>query len=263
MSSAVEVDKLTVEYRTDGDEPLVAVNDVSLSIKDGELVTIIGPSGCGKSTLLHTVGGLIKPTRGSILLNGKPLVKPDPRLAAFVFQEYSLLPWKSVVENVALGLKFEGTTPATRRAAAMEQLKLMGLQDFADKRPAQLSGGMQQRVAVARALVMEPQLVLMDEPFGALDEQTRMRIGSEISRIFTLESRSAMFVTHSLDEAVFLADRIIMMSARPGRIIEEIVVDEPRPRTREFMQKTSFAEIRAHLFAALEPPAPEDDKTYA
>jgi len=261
LNKAVEIEHLNVTYGGDG-EQLVAVKDVSLEVREGELVTIIGPSGCGKSTLLHAVGGLIKPTSGTIRVGGKPLEKPDPRTAAFVFQEYSLLPWKTVVENVAIGLKFEGVDRATRREAALEHLRIMGLEEFADKRPGQLSGGMQQRVAVARALVMQPRLVLMDEPFGALDEQTRMRIGSEISRVFTLEARSAMFVTHSLDEAVFLADRIIMMSARPGTIVEEIVVDEPRPRSREFMQTKTFIDIRSHLFASLEPPAREDDALY-
>ncbi len=262
MQEAVKIEGLTIEYQVDGEKPLVALDNVSLTIKEGELVIIIGPSGCGKSTLLHTVGGLIAPTQGSVMVGGQPLAEPDPRKAAFVFQEYSLLPWKTIVENVAIGLKFAGVDKDTRHEAAMRQLRIMGLEDFADKRPSQLSGGMQQRAAVARALVMEPKLVLMDEPFGALDEQTRLRIGTEISRVFTLEQRSAMFVTHSLDEAVLLGDRIILLSARPGHIVEEIVVDEPRPRSRDYMQSPDFIDIRAHLFAALEPPAPEDDDLY-
>jgi NitT/TauT family transport system ATP-binding protein len=259
MADAVNVQALTIEYvkRSTG-EPLVALDNVDLKIGTGELVTVIGPSGCGKSTLLHCVGGLLKPTLGTVEVGGEALNKPDPKRAAFVFQEYTLLPWRSVIDNVALGLKYAGVDKATRHERAMGHLELMGLAEFARSTPGELSGGMQQRVAVARALTMEPDLMLMDEPFGALDEQTRMRVGEEISRVFTLERRAAMFVTHSLDEAVFLADRIVLLSARPGRIKEEIVVDTPRPRERDFMASTEFAELRAHLFASLDQPAAED-----
>jgi len=256
VSQAVIVDKLSVHYTIEQQpEPIVALDEIDLSVKKGELVTIIGPSGCGKSTLLHTIGGLISPTSGSIHIDGTPLLGPDPKRATFVFQEYTLLPWKNLVENVALGLKFAGIDRASRTARAMEQLKLMRLEQYAHMHPDQVSGGMQQRVAVARALAMEPQLILMDEPFGALDEQTRMMIGAEISRIFTLENRSALFVTHSLDEAVFLADRVILLTTRPGRIKEEIIVDEPRPRTRKFLETRRFVDIRSHLFASLDVPA--------
>lgn len=259
MADAVNVDGLTIQYvKQSTGEPLVALDDVDVTIGRGELVTVIGPSGCGKSTLLHCVGGLLTPTRGEVRVGGKALRKPDPKRAAFVFQEYTLLPWRSVIDNVALGLKYAGVDKTTRHEKAMGQLELMGLAEFAASNPGELSGGMQQRVAVARALAMEPDLMLMDEPFGALDEQTRMRVGEEISRVFTLEQRAAMFVTHSLDEAVFLADRIILLSARPGRIKEEIVVDTPRPRQRDFMTTTEFAELRAHLFASLDQPSAED-----
>lgn len=259
MADAVNVHGLTIEYvkRSTG-EPLVALDNVDLTIGQGELVTVIGPSGCGKSTLLHCVGGLLNPTRGEVSVGGQALKKPDPKRAAFVFQEYTLLPWRSVIDNVALGLKYAGVDKTTRHEKAMTQLEMMGLSEFARSTPGELSGGMQQRVAVARALAMEPDLMLMDEPFGALDEQTRMRVGEEISRVFTLEERAAMFVTHSLDEAVFLADRIILLSARPGRIKEEIVVETPRPRQRDFMATKEFAELRAHLFASLDQPAAED-----
>ena len=257
---AVEVDGLTIEYtKQSTGEPLLALDNVDLKINKGELVTVIGPSGCGKSTMLHTVGGLLTPTSGEVRVGGEPITGPDPKRAAFVFQEYTLLPWKTVLDNAALGLRFAGVSAAERNDIAMAHLRLMGLEQFASAHPSELSGGMQQRVAVARALSMEPELMLMDEPFGALDEQTRMRVGLEISRVFTLEERSAMFVTHSLDEAVFLADRIVLMSARPGRIKEEIVVDEPRPRQREFMATTRFGELRAHLFSSLDQPVPEDD----
>lgn len=259
MTLAVDVKGLTIEYRsasTGG--TLTALDNVDLTIAQGELVTVIGPSGCGKSTLLHTVGGLLRPTSGVVMVGGSKLKDPDPKRAAYVFQEYSLLPWKTVLENAAIGLKYAGVDREERNAKALSYLELMGLAEFADSHPGELSGGMQQRVAVARALAMEPDLMLMDEPFGALDEQTRMRVGAEISRVFTLEDRAAMFVTHSLDEAVFLADRIVLLSARPGRIKEIISVDAERPRTREFMMTAEFAELRAHLFASLDQPADED-----
>lgn len=259
VSKAVEVSDLSIEYTTRTGEPLVALSDIDLTVGEGEFVTLIGPSGCGKSSLLHSVGGMLKPTRGSIQVGGRPLTDPDPKRAAFVFQEYTLLPWKTIVENVALGPKYAGVDRTTRHDNAMAYLELMGLADFADSHPSELSGGMQQRVAVARALVMEPDLILMDEPFGALDEQTRMRVGVEIARVFTSQNRAALFVTHSLDEAVLLADRIVLLSARPGRIKEEIAVDAPHPRDREFMTTPEFGEIRAHLFATLDDPTPEDD----
>jgi len=260
MSSAVEVKGLTIEYTVQSTGgKLLALDNVDLTIKDGELVTIIGPSGCGKSTLLHTIGGLLTPTSGEVLVGGTPLTAPDPKRAAFVFQEYTLLPWKSVIDNVGLGLRFAKVDKATREEIGMQYLRIMGLEQFAKSYPGELSGGMQQRVAVARALSMEPKLMLMDEPFGALDEQTRGRVGAQISEVFTLEKRSAVFVTHSLDEAVFLADRIVLMSARPGRIKEIIEVTEPRPRAREFMGTREFSEIRSHLFNSLDQPVGIDD----
>ena len=259
MAHAVEVSGLTIQYATSTGQPLIALDNVDLTVDEGEFVTLIGPSGCGKSTLLHTVGGLLSPTKGTVQVGGKDIKGPDPKRAAFVFQEYTLLPWKTIAENVALGLKYAGVDKQRRRDSALQHLELMGLAEFADSHPGELSGGMQQRVAVARALAMEPDLMLMDEPFGALDEQTRMRVGAEITSVFTLEERAAIFVTHSLDEAVFLADRIVLLSSRPGRIKEEIAVEEPRPRSREFMATPEFGEIRAHLFSALDQPAAEDD----
>jgi NitT/TauT family transport system ATP-binding protein len=241
---------LVVKYQTKG-AAVTALGGVDLTLGKGEAISLIGPSGCGKSTLLHCLGGLLAPTSGAIQFDGERFTKPDASRAAFVFQDYSLLPWKSAVENAAIGLKFAGVAKRERRAKAMANLELVGLADFAESYPHELSGGMQQRVAVARALAMEPGVMLMDEPFGALDEQTRRQLGYEMSRLLTENGKSLIMVTHSLDESIFWADRIIVMSARPGRIVREIVVDEPRPRDLGFIATEKFAHIRAELLQML------------
>jgi NitT/TauT family transport system ATP-binding protein len=248
----LEVQNLGVTYSSVSGESVTALDDMNLHIEDGEFVTIIGPSGCGKSTLLHCLGGLLSPNSGQVRVNDTPVGKPDPHLAAFVFQDYTLLPWKTVRDNVALGLRFAGEPRESRQAKAREMLELVGLNDFAGSYPAELSGGMQQRVAVARAMSMDPNIMLMDEPFGALDEQTRRHLGVEMTRLLTESSRTVVMVTHSLDEAIFWADRIIVLSARPGRIAKEMVVDEPRPRSIDFVGTPKFAEIRSELFGLLE-----------
>lgn len=248
----LEVQHLGVTYSSVSGQSVTALDDMNLHIEDGEFVTIIGPSGCGKSTLLHCLGGLLSPTSGEVRVNDTPVGKPDPRLAAFVFQDYTLLPWKTVRDNVALGLRFAGESRESRQAKAREMLELVGLSEFANSYPAELSGGMQQRVAVARAMSMDPTIMLMDEPFGALDEQTRRHLGVEMTRLLTESDRTVVMVTHSLDEAIFWADRIIVLSARPGRIAKEMVVDEPRPRTIDFVGTHKFGEIRSELFGLLE-----------
>jgi NitT/TauT family transport system ATP-binding protein len=245
------LESLTVKYG-EGEDALVAVSDVSLSISEGEFVTIIGPSGCGKSTVLHCMGGLLQPSSGRVLFGGEPVTKPNPRNAAFVFQDYSLFPWKSVRDNAGMGLRFAGGSKADIAEQAQRQLDFVGLGDFADRYPRQLSGGMQQRVAVARALALEPKMLLMDEPFGALDEQTRRNLGMDLAKILGEASQAVVMITHSLDEAIFWADRIIVMSARPGTIAEEIKVTAPRPRELSFMTSNEFQDIRVHLFEQLE-----------
>ena len=230
---------------------VVALDDIDLAIGKSEFVSIIGPSGCGKSTLLHCLGGLLKPSAGSITFDGSPLRTPDPTKAAFVFQDYSLLPWKSVVDNAAIGLRFARVDKRTRREKALALLRLVGLEQFAGTFPHELSGGMQQRVAVARAMAMDPEVLLLDEPFGALDEQTRRDLGYEMSRLLTQQGKSIAMVTHSLDESIFWADRIVVMSARPGRILLELAVDEPRPRELSFIATPEFAALRARLFDVL------------
>jgi NitT/TauT family transport system ATP-binding protein len=250
--AGLTVENLHVEYETDQGEKLLACKDIDLTVEPGEMVTIIGPSGCGKSTLLHCMGGLLKPTEGAVKVDGMPFTKPDPHHAAFVFQDYSLFPWKTVLENASMGLRFAGMPKNEAMDRAREELAFVGLRDFPNAYPRTLSGGMQQRVAVARALAMEPRVLLMDEPFGALDEQSRRALGYEMARILHGTERSVVLITHSLDEAIFWADRIIVMSARPGTIAEEIRVTTPRPRGLEFMMTQEFLDIRVRLFELIQ-----------
>jgi NitT/TauT family transport system ATP-binding protein len=252
---ALQAKNLEVTYRTADGRSVTALADINLDIADREFITIIGPSGCGKSTLLKCFGGLLSPSSGEVTVNGQMVTKPDPNRAAFVFQDYTLLPWKNVLDNAAVGLRFAGKSKHECRGKGQEMLELVGLSEFASQYPRELSGGMQQRVAVARAMAMDPDILLMDEPFGALDEQTRQKLGSEMGRILTETERSVVMVTHSLDEAVFWADRIIVLSARPGRIVKEIEVKAPRPRSLSFIGTDAFAMIRAELFRLLEVPS--------
>lgn len=248
----LDVEAVSVCYDSVGGRRTQAVADAQVSVGRGEFVSLIGPSGCGKSTLLHCMGGLLTPTTGSISVEGKPVRGADPRQSSFVFQDYSLFPWKTVLDNAAIGLRFAGMPKAKRRAAAREQLRLMGLGDRADSYPSELSGGMQQRVAVARALAMDPKILLMDEPFGALDEQSRRRIGVEMSAVLGEVGKTVVMVTHSLDEAIFWADRVMVMSRSPGRIRAVIEIDEPRPRGLEFTTDPRFAALRSELFGMLD-----------
>jgi ABC-type nitrate/sulfonate/bicarbonate transport system ATPase subunit len=241
---------LAVQYRSETRD-LLAVSDIDLEIPAGEFVSVIGPSGCGKSTLLHCLGGLLRPTAGSVSLSGETVTEPRPDRAAFVFQDYSLFPWRSVVDNAAIGLRFANVPKAERRTRAMRHLELLGIGDVADAYPAELSGGMQQRVAVARALTMDPDVLLMDEPFGALDEQSRRRIGVDMSAALTETGRTVVMVTHSLDEAIFWADRIVVLSTGPGRIVEEIRIAQPRPRRLGFLTTPEFDEVRGRLLSLL------------
>jgi NitT/TauT family transport system ATP-binding protein len=209
----------------DGPGAVQAVTDIDLTVAAGEFVSLIGPSGCGKSTLLRIVANLIEPSEGSVLVNGKPASRARlDQDYGIAFQSAGLLEWRTVQANVELPLGLHGLGKAQRRAQALELLDLVGLADFAEHRPSQLSGGMQQRVAIARALARRPALLLMDEPFGALDEMTRERMQSELIRICAETSAAVVFVTHSIPEAVFLSQRVVVMSPRPGRITEIIDV---------------------------------------
>jgi NitT/TauT family transport system ATP-binding protein len=213
----------------EGGQRIVAVDDISLRVEPGTFISIIGPSGCGKSTALGIAAGLIAPTAGHVLLNGKPVAAPGAD-RGMVFQQYANLPWKTVIENVELGLKIRGVVRRERRKIARQFIEMVGLSGFEDRYPRELSGGMQQRVAIARVLANDPEVILLDEPFGALDAQTREILQEEIIRIWSATKKTIMHVTHNIEEAVFLADRVIVMTARPGKIKAVVGIDLPRPR---------------------------------
>lgn len=226
--------------------PIEALAGVDLRIGRGEFVSILGPSGCGKSTLLKLAAGLLPPSQGELLLDGTPISAPR-RETGVVFQKPNLLPWKSVRANVLLPARTLGLPKAQATARAEQVLELVGLAAFADNYPFELSGGMQQRVGIARMLLHDPQLLLMDEPFAALDAMTREHLMLELQRIWQAQAKSVLFITHSIAEAVFLSDRVLVMSARPGRIVENLAIDLPRPRTLDTLAAPRFIELSQHL----------------
>ncbi len=232
------------------DKSFEAISDVTLTIAPGELVCLIGPSGCGKSTLLGALAGHIKIARGDLKVDGTPVASPHPD-RGIVFQQHTLFPWKRVIDNVAFGPKMRGIGRRQRRKEAEEILQLVGLQDFAQRYPKQLSGGMQQRVEIARVLVNRPRLLLMDEPFGALDALTRMHMQELLLDIWSKVRTTIVFVTHDIDEALFLADRVLVMSHRPGRIIEEIKVPFTRPRDAEISVSSEFGALKHRCLSLL------------
>jgi len=230
-----------------------ALDGIDLEIHDGEFVSIIGPSGCGKSTLLQIAAGLISATTGELRLGGTPVVGPR-RDIGMMFQEATLSPWRTALQNVLLPIEIrDGAKLARARSdTALELLQLVGVGDFAKAYPGELSGGMAQRVAVCRMLIIEPAVLLLDEPFGALDELTRDRMNEELQRICLERNATAVMVTHSIAEAVFLADRVVVMSARPGRIAEIVDVDLPRPRTFEMTAEPRFVKLTQHVRGELD-----------
>ncbi len=235
-----------------------ALDNISLDISDGEFLSLIGPSGCGKSTMLRLIGDLLIPTGGSVTVRGKPAHQARlDRDYGMVFQAATLLEWRRVAANVELPLEIMGVGPAERERRAAEMLHLVGLDTFAQHYPWQLSGGMQQRVSIARALVFQPSILLMDEPFGALDEMTRERMQMELLRIQEQTGTTIVFVTHSIPEAAFLSDRVAVMSPRPGRLVEVIDIDLPQPRVFETREDPRFfaavTEVRESLRAIEEP----------
>jgi NitT/TauT family transport system ATP-binding protein len=240
----------------------VALQPVDLAIPEGEFVTLLGPSGCGKSTLLKMVAGLLEPTDGRLLLWRKPVAQLDEtgRKMAFVFQAPTLMPWASVESNVRLPLDLAGVPRSEAEARVADALALVGLSKFAKALPRNLSGGMQMRVSIARSLVVQPQLLLMDEPFGALDEITRHKLDADLLELWRSKKLTVVFVTHSIHEAVFLSNRVIMMAARPGRIVEEVVIDEPYPRTPDFMVTPRFAQYAKQLQDSLLRASKENDE---
>jgi len=225
-----------------------ALRDVSLQVMPGEFVCLIGPSGCGKTTLLRVMHGLLEPDVGEVLIDGAYTATPGAH-AGFVFQSFRLLPWRTVIDNITFPLEIQGMPKMQRRARGNQYLQLVGLESFENSYPHELSGGMQQRVGLARALALEPEMLLMDEPFAALDAQTREFMQIELGRIWAQLGVAVVFVTHSLDEALFLADRVVLMSPRPGSVDEVLEVDLPRPRSDyELRAMPEFIEMRAHLW---------------
>jgi NitT/TauT family transport system ATP-binding protein len=231
--------------------PVVALDGVSLTISRGELVAVVGPSGCGKSSLLFVVNGLLPPTVGQVRVDGQGIAGPSAD-RALVFQDAALLPWRSVQANVELALEILGLPAAARRETARRHLRLVGLEDFGSFFPHQLSGGMRQRVGLARALCVEPRILLMDEPFAALDAQTRQLMGAELLRLWEGDRKTVLFVTHDLDEAIYLADRVVVLSARPGRVMDEVAIALPRPRGLGIRSSPEFGSYRRRLWECLE-----------
>ena len=230
MPAILDLNNIEKTFVGQNDVRVDAVRDFSLSVQENEFVSLVGPSGCGKSTLLRIIAGLLPCDSGKVIYRGQEVTKPDKRLG-MVFQNYSLLPWKTVIDNIALGLEFGGMKLSARRAIALDFLRLIHMERFAQSRPYELSGGMQQRVAIARALANDPDVILMDEPFGALDAYTRIILQRELLQIWERKRKTILFVTHSVDEAVYLADRIVVIKA--GHLEREIPVNFPRPRARD------------------------------
>ena len=245
---SVEITDLTRLFTRDDGGIVQAIDGVSLTISDDEFVSFVGPSGCGKTTLLRIIAGLDHATSGMILLDGKQISGTSP-MVGMVFQEYSLFPWRNVLDNVAFGPQMRGIPKNDRRELARKFVSLVGLEQFEKSYPYELSGGMRQRVAIARALANDPDLLLMDEPFGALDAQTRNKMQVELLSIWERSKKTILFVTHSVDEAVFLSDRIVVMSSRPGKIRSVVPVTIPRPRDRTAPE---FAQLRRDVLALID-----------
>ena len=230
---------------------LVALYDVSFSVRKNEFVCLLGPSGCGKTTLIRMIAGLIAADKGEIVVDGKSVTTPG-RDRCMVFQQFGLLPWRTVLGNVEFGLEIDGIAREKRRDISRRYLELVGLHGFDNYYPHQISGGMQQRVGIARALSKEPDILLMDEPFGAVDAQTREQLQEELLKIWSKTDTTVIFVTHSIDESVYLSDRVIVMQSRPGRIKEEVRVNLPRPRWEgDVKADPRFAELRARIRESL------------
>ena len=243
----LSIKNLNKTYHTEEGDEVVALSDINLDVADKEFVCFIGPSGCGKTTLLRITAGLEKPDSGTLTVNNEPIKGPGPD-RGMVFQEYSLFPWRTVLKNITFSLELKKIPKSEREKIARDFLEVVGLSKFADSYPHELSGGMKQRVAIARALVNDPDVLLMDEPFGAVDAQTRNRLQHELLNIWEKKKKTVLFITHSVDEAVFLADKVVVFTARPGRVKEVINIDLPRPRERTSFEANA---VREHLLASL------------
>jgi NitT/TauT family transport system ATP-binding protein len=246
----VTVANLTHVYES-ASGPVEALQDIDFTVPAQRFVGVVGPSGCGKSSLLLMLAGLQMPSSGRIMIRGKPLTKPEPEEIGVVFQEASLLPWKTALENIEFPLKLRGVGKGERRARAESLLDMVGLRGFGGRLPHELSGGMRQRVSIARGFSQDPKVLLMDEPFAALDEQTRLTMGDELLRIWGQRQKTVIFVTHSLTEAVYLCDEVLVMSHRPGRIIDRIDIPLERPRTYEMMATETFGRLRERIWRSI------------
>lgn len=246
----VQAHRLSVTYQGN----IRALQDVNLELPPGQFVSIVGPSGCGKSTVLRLVAGLVAPSGGTLTLAGEPPARARRKAVrlAFVFQDPTLLPWRRVASNVALPLELAGQSHAKRSSAARAALEMVGLADFADSFPSQLSGGMRMRVSLARGLVVDPELLLLDEPFAALDDITRQKLNEELSRLWEQRRWTGLFVTHNIAEAVFLSQRILVMSARPGRIVDDVTVPFDFPRRMELRARPEFARLCGQVMESLQ-----------
>ena len=242
----LEVRDLRKQYATQSGEPVVALDRTSVTLRHEEFVSILGPSGCGKTTLLKILGGIVPYETGTILFRGRPLQGPQSGMG-IVFQSPVLLPWLTILDNVLLPVRVLRLGRANYVDRARQLLHLVGLDGFQDKYPGELSGGMQQRAAIVRALIHDPQMLLMDEPFGALDALTRERMNAELQRIWLAQRKTVFLITHSIVEAAFLSDRVLVMSPRPGRIVEEVAVDFSRPRAVELMGTAEFGQLTIRL----------------
>jgi NitT/TauT family transport system ATP-binding protein len=250
MATCIQAKNVGLTFRPKNREAVTALRDFSLEVGQGEFVSIVGPSGCGKSTFLNILLGLIRPDTGVMQLNGTRITGPGQD-RAMVFQEFGLLPWRTVIANVELGLELKGVEVSVRRKRAMELIDMAGLAGFEDHYPHELSGGMKQRVGLARALATDPEVLLMDEPFAALDAQTRDLMQAELLQVWDRTKKTVIFVTHSIEEAAYLSDRVIIMSARPGKTKTSIRINLPRPRDYEMRLSAKFNEIKAEIWNAL------------
>ncbi|GGA94966.1 ATP-binding protein [Brucella endophytica] len=250
MSTKISFQNVTKTYLFAGQASFNALEGLNLDIADGEFITVVGPSGCGKSTAMNIAAGLTTPSSGQVMVDNVPVKGPGPERGV-IFQQYALFPWLTVRENVEFGLQISGHAKAERRKIADHFIGLVGLTDFADALPKTLSGGMKQRCAIARAYAVNPKILLMDEPFGALDALTRVQLQDQLLATWEAERRTVMFITHDVDEAVYLASRVVVMAARPGRLHKIIPVDLPYPRTEEMRLSPEFAALRNEVWRSV------------
>jgi NitT/TauT family transport system ATP-binding protein len=252
-ATLVRISSISKKYETRSGETITALDEVSVDIARNQFVTIVGPSGCGKSTLMKIAGGIVAPSSGTISFDGRRLSRPSPEIG-MVFQKATLMAWRTVLKNVLFPVEMLGLPTGSYEAKARELLKLVGLEEFANVYPQELSGGMQQRVSICRALIYDPKLLLMDEPFGALDAMTREEMVLELLRLWDERKKTVLFVTHSINEAVFLADRVLVMTARPGRVVLDLPIKLPRPRSPDMEYTSEFKDyvdqVRQNIYAS-------------